>query len=330
MSSNNNDESLLKKWRSLFTLPIKEQRKQIKSLDLSETTTLNQNILHIACLDTQIQSIEILLSFTQKNLNINLQDSIKGWTPIFYLIDSSDGSETEILQSLIKSGSDINIKDNYGITLLHLVSFKGQDEYLSILLQNNVDMNAKDKLNRCAINYAIMEGQLNSAYLLLEAGCELNFVDIDGNSLLHYAVSSKGNALLFSIMLIDRKINLNIQNLDGDTALMLVAKNNPKENVRLLRKLLSSGAKYKNIINYNCQSFLSLMGEAAIKDQFISKNNYKNLDVDKENKKSMEKMEDYIKNNSGSMEFGKGKSIMSFIIPLIILFISIVVGNINK
>ena len=46
-------------------------------------------------------------------------------------------------------------------------------------------------------------------------------------------------------MLIDRKIDLNKQNDDGDTALMLVAKKNPKENVRLLKKLLDSGARYK-------------------------------------------------------------------------------------
>ena len=42
-------------------------------------------------------------------------------------------------------------------------------------------------------------------------------------------------------MLIDRKINLNEINNDGDTPLMLVAKKNPKENVRLIKKLIDSG-----------------------------------------------------------------------------------------
>ena len=99
-------------------------------------------------------------------------------------------------------------------------------------------------------------------------------------------------------MLIDRKINLNLQNNNGDTPLMFVGKKNPKENVRLIKKLIDSGAKYKNIINYKCQSFLSLMGEAAIKDKFneeIENNKYKFINIEKENKLAKDKMEQYIK-----------------------------------
>ena len=295
MSSKSEDEKIIKKWREIFELPKKEMRKELKQLDLSLVTSENQNILHIACKDTKKDSIEILLSINdtkkekekEKNLDINLQDKTKGWTPLYYLLDSSDGSETDILQMLIKSGTKINISDKYGITPLHLISFKGQDEYMSIFLQNNVDINVQDKFKRIPLNYAIMEGQLNSAYFLLEAGSIINSKDIDGNSLLHYAVSSKGNSLLFSIMLIDRKINLNEINNDGDTALMLIAKKNPKENVRLIKKLIDSGAKYKNIINYKCQSFLSLMGEAALRDKFYED---KNINIKQENENAMKKM----------------------------------------
>ena len=324
---NFDDEKKIDKWLKYLDLPAKEMRKQLKQLDFSDVTSKNQNILHIACKETKKESIEILLSINstriEKALDLNLKDNIKGWTPLYYLIDSSDGSETEILQILIKSGSLINISDNYGITPLHLVSFKGQDEYLSILLQSNADINSFDSYKRLPINYAIMEGQLNSAYLLLEGGSKINVKDLDGNSLLHYAVSSKGNALLFSIMLIDRKINLNSQNNDGDTALMLVAKKNPKENVRLLKKLIDSGAKYKKIINYKCQSFLSLMGEAALKDKFneeLDNDKFKFIDIDKENKEAIEKMEKYIQKKTKNKKYAI--NLLSAIIPFIILLFS--------
>ena len=321
MSSESMDELTIKKWRKIFELTTKEMRKELKNLDYSFVTSKNQNILHIACRDTKKQSIEMILSINDKQkdkkLDINLKDIEKGWTPIYYLLDSSDGSETEILQMLIKSGAIINISDNYGITPLHLISFKGQDEYMSIFLQNNVNINIYDKYNRLPLNYAIMEGQLNCAYFLLEAGSNINNKDIDGNSLLHYAVSSKGNSLLFSIMLIDRKINLNEINNDGDTALMLVAKKNPKENVRLIKKLIDSGALYKNIINYKCQSFLSLMGEAAIKDKFCE---FEDVNIEKENKDALEKMEKFIKNNSKIIDIKS--CFFSFVIPFLILVIS--------
>ena len=327
-TKSSDDEITIKKWRSIFDLPKKEMRKELKNINLSLVTSENQNILHIACKDAKKQSIEILLSINdnlkENKLDINLKDNIKNWTPIYYLLDSSDGSETEILQILIKSGAKINISDKYGITPLHLVSFKGQDEYMSILLQNNVDINAYDKFNRIPLNYAIMEGQLNSAYYLLESGSNINTKDIDGNTLLHYAVSSKGNSLLFSIMLIDRKINLNEINNEGDTALMLIAKKNPKENVRLIKKLIDSGAKYKNIINYKCQSFLSLMGEAAIRDKF---DEYRNININKENEEALNKMEKYIKQNINKI-YNFKKFVFTIFIPFLILFISIIINKI--
>ena len=224
---------------------------------------------------------------------------------------------------LIKSGTKMNISDKYGITPLHLISFKGQDEYMSIFLQNNVDINVQDKFKRIPLNYAIMEGQLNSAYFLLEAGSIINSKDIDGNSLLHYAVSSKGNSLLFSIMLIDRKINLNEINNDGDTALMLIAKKNPKENVRLIKKLIDSGAKYKNIINYKCQSFLSLMGEAALRDKFYED---KNINIKQENENAMKKMEKYLQNNYGK-NFDIKSCFFTVIVPFFILCIAFTINK---
>ena len=327
-TKSSDDEITIKKWRSIFDLPKKEMRKELKNINLSLVTSENQNILHIACKDAKKQSIEILLSINdnlkENKLDINLKDNIKNWTPIYYLLDSSDGSETEILLILIKSGAKINISDKYGITPLHLVSFKGQDEYMSILLQNNVDINAYDKFNRIPLNYAIMEGQLNSAYYLLESGSNINTKDIDGNTLLHYAVSSKGNSLLFSIMLIDRKINLNEINNEGDTALMLIAKKNPKENVRLIKKLIDSGAKYKNIINYKCQSFLSLMGEAAIRDKF---DEYRNININKENEEALNKMEKYIKQNINK-KYNFKKFVFTIFIPFLILFMSIIINKI--
>ena len=327
-TKSSDDEITIKKWRSIFDLPKKEMRKELKNINLSLVTSENQNILHIACKDAKKQSIEILLSINdnlkENKLDINLKDNIKNWTPIYYLLDSSDGSETEILLILIKSGAKINISDKYGITPLHLVSFKGQDEYMSILLQNNVDINAYDKFNRIPLNYAIMEGQLNSAYYLLESGSNINTKDIDGNTLLHYAVSSKGNSLLFSIMLIDRKINLNEINNEGDTALMLIAKKNPKENVRLIKKLIDSGAKYKNIINYKCQSFLSLMGEAAIRDKF---DEYRNININKENEEALNNMEKYIKQNINK-KYNFKKFVFTIFIPFLILFMSIIINKI--
>ena len=311
--------------------------KELKNLNFTQVSKNNENILHFACRSTNKTAIENILEINEnllKNqININLKDSEKGWTPLYYLMDSSDFGEPELVQLLVKAGAHINIKDDKGITPLHLAAFKGQDEIINILLNYNnidgiseemkLDINAKDILGRVPLVLAIIEGQLNSALILLDAKADINVTDNENNSLLHYAVSGKGNSLLFSIMLIDRKIDLNAQNNDGNTALMLIAMKNPKENVRLMKKLLNSGAKYKGLINRRGQSFLSLMGEAAIKNNFV----HEKINVEKENKEAFdENMMKYIQNKSNKKKNNDEIECYFFIIPVLILIFSFIVS----
>ena len=120
------DENLILKWKNILQLPQKEMKKSLKELNLSEKTSLNQNILHISCMESNRIGIEEILSINKnkKTLNINLQDKIKNWSPIMYLLDSSDLGEPDSLILLIKNNVNINIKDNKGITPLHLAAFK--------------------------------------------------------------------------------------------------------------------------------------------------------------------------------------------------------------
>ena len=108
-------------------------------------------------------------------------------------------------------------------------------------------------------------------------------------------------------------------------------KKNPKENVRLIKKLIDSGAKYKDIINYKCQSFLSLMGEAAIKDKYNEEcniNKYRYINIEKENKNAEEKMEDYIKKNYKNKK--NNYNIFNIIVPFIILIISLIINKFTQ
>ena len=303
------DENLILKWKNILQLPQKEMKKSLKELNLSEKTSLNQNILHISCMESNKIGIEEILSINKnkKTLNINLQDKIKNWSPIMYLLDSSDLGEPDSLILLIKNNVNINIKDNKGITPLHLAAFKGQDENVEILIKSNSNVNSKDSLGRIPLTFSIIEGQINSAQLLIEKS-DFNTLDINNNSLLHYAVLTKGNALLFTIMLSDRKINLNTINNEGNTPIMLVALNNPNENVRLLQKLLSLNCIVDGIVNNKWQSFYSILGEDAIKNHFGGND----IDVNEENNKVINR----IKNNS---RFDFMNIFIFFIIPILII-----------
>ena len=160
--------------------------------------------------------------------------------------------------------------------------------------------------------------------LFLLPKTDINTVDINNNNLLHYAVNSKGNGLLFTLKLIEKKIDLNYINNNGDSPIMLIAKNNPKENIRLLLLLLKYDVNV-NIINKEGQSFYSIMGEQAFKNHF-GKNDIK---IDYENKKNVEKIKKYFSdnnniNNKNNNYILKNK-IIFFGIPFIILLLSYII-----
>ena len=323
------DKKLLNKWLNIFKLNGRELRKSLKQQNLNEKTSLNQNIFHFACSECNKQAItELSTLLTKENNNIiNEIDNKNNWPPIFYLLINSDNGEPEIFSNLLKLNNiNITYKDKNNITLLHIAAFKGEDEIVEILINNNNifdTINIKDIYGRFPINYSIIEGQINS-FLFLLPKTDINTVDINNNNLLHYAVNSKGNGLLFTLKLIEKKIDINYINNNGDSPIMLIAKNNPKENIRLLLLLLKNNANVNNI-NKEGQSFYSIMGEQAIKNHF-GKNDIK---IDYENKKIVEKIKKYFSdnnniNNKDNNYILKNK-IIFFGIPFIILLLSYII-----
>ena len=326
------DKKLLNKWLNIFKLTGRELRKSLKQQNLNEKTSLNQNIFHFACSECNKQAItELSTLLTKENNNIiNEIDNKNNWPPIFYLLINSDNGEPEIFSNLLKLNNiNITYKDKNNITLLHIAAFKGEDEIVEILINNNniFDIiNIKDLYGRLPINYSIIEGQINS-FLFLLPKTDINTVDINNNNLLHYAVNSKGNGLLFTLKLIEKKIDLNYINNNGDSPIMLIAKNNPKENIRLLLLLLKYDVNV-NIINKEGQSFYSIMGEQAFKNHF-GKNDIK---IDYENKKIVEKIKNYISINNNNININNNynnnllkNKIIFFGIPFIILLLSYII-----
>ena len=249
-------------------------RNELKKINFEETTPEGRNILHIACEKYLNKALidEILdINYSKQTLRINLWDKIKSWSPLFYIIDSCDNGQPDIVQLLIKNGADLTVTDNKGVTPLHLASFHGQDENVEFLLKNGANIDSMDIYSRSPLTYAIIEGQTNVVQFLLKKGANINLLDINKNSLLHYAVNCKGNSLLYSSMLINKGINLNDINNEGNTPLMeLIINNIAKENVRLTLLLIEKGAITEGIYNLKGQSFYSILGEEAEMNNIIS------------------------------------------------------------
>jgi ankyrin repeat protein len=121
-----------------------------------------------------------------------------------------------------------------------------------------------------------MEGQTNAVQALLENNLtDLNSRDNNGDSLMHYAISCKGNALLYVIMLRERGIDVNMKNNEGDTPLILCALNGAKENIRIIQKLMEMNADPK-LKNNKGETFYSILSDEAVKEKFQYNSVYNN------------------------------------------------------
>lgn len=107
-----------------------------------------------------------------------------------------------------KNLSIIDLKDNRGLTALHLASFIGQEKLVSMLLKSNADVHIKSNDDLTAFQLALNENvkQMFSEHL----------IDIKPEDILE--ASWNGYDKIVE-MLIDKGIDVNLKDEDGETAL---------------------------------------------------------------------------------------------------------------
>lgn len=92
------------------------------------------------------------------------------------------------VKELIGSGVDINVKDKYKYSALHIASFKQFDEMAFFLIDNGIDVNMQDKNGQTILHYAALNNQLSIANAALNKGASLSIEDVHGNEPLWTAV----------------------------------------------------------------------------------------------------------------------------------------------
>jgi ankyrin repeat protein len=202
----------------------------------------------------------------------------------------------------IHNNRTFNISLDYNVETLY-----------QILSKNPKLINIKDNKGETLLSYSIERNKIDIFNLILTSPIlDLNYQNKEGNTYLHIAIQFEREIMVKE--LIEKGINLNIQNNDGNTPIMLVALNNPDENVRLLQKLLSLNPIIEGIVNNKGQSFYSILGEDAIKNHFGGKG----INIDEENKKVIKKIE----NNNNNISFDFQNGFLFFVLPIFILIIS--------
>jgi len=184
---------------------------KIPNIDINNINKDGVSALHIACLYRYIDVINILIEYS--NIDINLKETKYKLTPIMYLTDSK---YLDIVKKLIKKGADLTLQDINGNTLLHYTVIENFPETTIELLKyynnlNIVNVDGKLVLHLCLESINITNYPINE----LIKNTSLNIQDMDGNTC-GYILYKKGLWINYKEELKKKSINIFIENRRGD------------------------------------------------------------------------------------------------------------------
>ncbi|KAI8483917.1 putative ankyrin-repeat protein [Branchiostoma belcheri] len=136
-----------------------------------------------------------------------------------------------------EKGGDMDVRDKYGYTALHMATLKAHHRVVEFLCQLGVDINATDKSGWTCLHRACSRGYLYIVHELVKGKADINLRDGDGFTALQRA-ASKGHMDIVDLLL-SHGADVNSADKLGWTALHGAASGGHAD---MVKKLLSLGA----------------------------------------------------------------------------------------
>lgn len=166
-------------------------------------------------------------AFQQKQpININVSDD-EGHTPIYL---ASNSGHSSIVKVLLNAQAKVNVKTESGETPLMAAVSHGFAEIAQLLIDANAELNAKDKLGRTALMKAAERGDCAMIKLLLATKKE----EKSNTDKQNFWQKAEKKFEKFYNKILDKKLDLDKKDVQGDTALMIAAFNGHEEAVKML------------------------------------------------------------------------------------------------
>ncbi|XP_062711316.1 uncharacterized protein LOC115254290 [Aedes albopictus] len=203
-----------------------------------------QTVIHLAARGGKMEIVQMLVG--DYAADVNAQD-IDGNTP---LLLAAKNREWEIVKMLIdkdsKYSADYKIANNDGQTLIHLAAKRGNMEIVQMLKDGYApDINAQDNNGNTSLLLAAKFRKWEMVKILIDKdyknSANYKIANNNGLTLIHLA-AEKGNKKIVQMLIDDYAADVNVQDNDGNTPLLLAAHNCKWEMVKML---IDKAADYK-------------------------------------------------------------------------------------
>ncbi|UCE22743.1 MAG: ankyrin repeat domain-containing protein [Candidatus Aminicenantes bacterium] len=196
--------------------------------------------IHKAVRNGDIEKVKQLLE-KDKEL-VKLRD-INNNTPLHL---ACRAAHKEIVELLILNGADVDAKNDYGRSPLHLAwREKGSARISQILIENGADIDLKNNFGETPLSVAVAVGNEDMLNVLIKNNARVPITGNKGKELLHRA-ASKGFAEFVDLM-IERGVDTSSTNNNGGTLLHSAAFGGL---VELMEKLIKDGTNVNELNRY--------------------------------------------------------------------------------
>lgn len=118
---------------------------------------------------------------------------VQGRTP---LMTASMKGDTKTVKLLLKKGSDINVKNNHGLTALNYAVNNNQASVVRLLIRHGANVNQRDEIGDTPLITAAGRGNIEAATALRDYGADVNARTRGGGTALMRAALSGQSAMV--------------------------------------------------------------------------------------------------------------------------------------
>ena len=181
---------------------------------------------HIRCLRSLIEKAAVISQINAATLGF-------GSTPLMVAVEKQ---QLGAVRFLLNQGADVNLKDDYGFTALHLAAVISMYEAVICLVENGADVNAVNLRDVTPLMMACDDdSNMDVVRYLMRRGADVHLKDFDGFTALLYAITSDSDfALDILRFLIQNGADFNTRNREEATPLMLASWNGYLDKVKFL------------------------------------------------------------------------------------------------
>ena len=167
-----------------------------------------------------------------KGCDINIIEKTDNFTPLLF---AARECRTDIVRLLLENGADHDYSQSNGWTALTLASYNGCSDIIELLLEKGADMNHRDKAGEDSIDKAVKQGHEESFKIFIKYGISSTKISNTEKPLIFMLIEK--NMLKSLDLLIQHKdveTDLNIRDINGQTALMIAARSRNNSAINLL------------------------------------------------------------------------------------------------